>query len=846
MKFIYRLVFLTAISLIISNNAFAQKRNYSQEADNAFNKYQYNLAVDLYKKAYTKVKKNRIERNRIMYRIAESYRLSGSLENAFKQYQRLERGNYQKDFPIMLVHMGDILRTQKDYAEALKYYNQYKTLEKSDSTIEHRIRSCELSSEWVNSPTRHEVDNFRKFNSHENDWSPAWGNSNRRNIIFITSTRKGTTGKNVDAWTGQSFSDIWYFEKPRSKSAEWPGEWVGPKLLDEGNMVNTHANEGEAVANPRGNVIYYTFCSNERRTEQGCKIYTSSKRGRNWSAPEMVQLGPDSFDYVHPAISEDELTMYFASNRPGGQGGYDIWVAKRSRKSRPFEIIENLGSEINTFSHEMFPTLRGDSMLYFSSKGHPGLGGFDIFSTKILEDNRYTPPVNLQYPINSEGDDMGIIFDDTPLLDPISNSEYIEKGFFSSNRKGGRGGDDIYYFKLRPLIFTLSGIVRDSVTMQLLTDVDVMITGSDGSSYSTKTDNKGYYYFGKDKIVHNVTYNISVKKQGYYEDQNTKGMETTVGLTENKDLKHNFRLVPIPKEPILLPDILYELGDWKLLPQYQDSLADLYKIMVDNPTFVIELRSHTDIRPIPMTNDTLSQRRAQSCVDYLIEKGIHPARLVAKGYGEKVPRELTATTYSRHGGQNYKFDKGVTLTPEYINTLQGRNNQEAAHSLNRRTEFRILRDDFVPPASTDEIDKTAIVEFVAEPGKITLTAVIDEDFVKSSCIVNNRQMEFSIENSSSQVFFSMDEAMKLLREGRATTSNFEMKEEAFNEDGTIKEKSIMTIENIRLGDEVREDVEVMVVSGLKTPIVLGDNYITREFGSFDIDKENKKLIINKN
>ena len=513
MKFLYKLGLFVLMLLIVSNTALAQRRNYSQEADNAFNKFQYNVALELYKKAYNKVKKNRVERNRILFRIAECYRLTGDNESALKQYQRLEKINYQKDSPIIMMHIGDLYRMKKDYAEALKYYNLYKGLEKTDTVIEFRIKSCELSSQWVNNPTRHEIENFRKFNSHENDWSPAWGNPGKGNVMFITSTREGSTGKGVDAWTGQAFSDIWQFEKPKSKSAEWPGEWVGPKPIDDAGIVSTDANEGEAVANIKGTTIYYTYCANEKKTVQGCKIYQAQKRGKNWKEAELVVLGPDSFDYVHPAISSDELTMYFASNRPGGQGGFDIWVAKRSRKSKPFDEIVNLGSVVNTWTHDMFPTLRGDSTIYFSSKGHPGLGGFDIFRTQFLGDNKYTPPVNLQFPLNSEGDDMGIIFDESPLLDPLSNSAYIEKGFFSSNRKGGRGGDDIYFFKLRPLIFTLSGFVRDSVTLQLITDADVAITGSDGSSFSTKTDAKGYYYFGKDKIMHNVTYSITVKKK---------------------------------------------------------------------------------------------------------------------------------------------------------------------------------------------------------------------------------------------------------------------------------------------------------------------------------------------
>ena len=161
------------------------------------------------------------------------------------------------------------------------------------------------------------------------------------------------------------------------------------------------------------------------------------------------------------------------------------------------------------------------------------------------------------------------------MLDPISGFPFIEKGFFSSNRAGGRGEDDIWIFKLRPLMFTLSGFVRDSVTRQFVDGATVTITGSNGKTYRTKTDIRGYYNFDKTKIVGNTTYEISVQKTGYYENDNSKGRETTVGLTENKDLKREFIINPIPKEPVVLPDNLYDLGKWDLKPQYQDSMIGL-------------------------------------------------------------------------------------------------------------------------------------------------------------------------------------------------------------------------------------------------------------------------------
>ncbi|MDD2344706.1 MAG: OmpA family protein, partial [Bacteroidales bacterium] len=247
-----------------------------------------------------------------------------------------------------------------------------------------------------------------------------------------------------------------------------------------------------------------------------------------------------------------------------------------------------------------------------------------------------------------------------------------------------------------------------------------------------------------------------------------------------------------------------------------------------------------------MTNDTLSQRRAESCVNYLVDKGINPARLVAKGYGEKVPRTLHRNRVSNYGGQDYTFSMGTVLTPEYISALNGRNNQEAAHSLNRRTEFRILRDDFVPPSNTDSVDKTAIVQFIGTPGVSIINITIEGDLVKIPCIINSRTSEFSIENNSNKISFSHEEAMKLLKENRLSTADFEEKEAAFSPDGSIIEKSVLYLENLRIGEEDIENVHVEVVKGLKTTLVIGDKMLTEEFGKFEIDKEKKTITITKN
>ncbi len=383
---------------------------------------------------------------------------------------------------------------------------------------------------------------------------------------------------------------------------------------------------------------------------------------------------------------------------PGGQGGRDIWMITRSKKNKPFEKAVNLGDVINTDGDEMYPTIRevnGKTFLYFASNGHLGMGGLDIFKSELV-DGKWTTPVNMKSPINSSSDDFGIIFNDDAKMLREANAK--EMGWFTTNRKGGRGSDDLWSFKLPPILFTLSGIVRDDSTKQILKGAEVRIEGSNGTVYVDSTDQTGSYHFDNIQIVENTTYNMVVALKDYYSE---RGKESTVGLETSKDLVRDFYLDPIPKKPIVLPDILYDFNKWDLKPQYEDSLFGLVEIMKENPTFVIELGSHTDTRGSDTYNDTLSYNRAKSCVDYIISQGIEPDRISPKGYGERVPRLLEKDKTVNYKGKDYTFTKGQVMTDEFINGLKTEGEREAAHQLNRRTTFQIIRTDYVPKADTN-------------------------------------------------------------------------------------------------------------------------------------------------
>ena len=840
MVIVKRVSFFLVFVLVFNSLAIAQK-SHAAEADKAFSTFQYTVAANLYKKAYGKVKKNPVERRRIMFRMAECYSMMGDVRRAEQQYLRLERMNAQKDYPLILMRLGDIYRVRKDYPKALQYYEKYKAARPADPRTDSRIESCKLAPQWINNPTRHEVENMKKFNTAQSEWSPTWSVPSKQNEIVFTSSREGGVGKGEDAWSGQSFSDLYVSTKPRSKLVDFPGEWTTPVLMDKDNIINKgDNNQGEASFNDKGTTIYFTRCPNEKKELSYCKIYQATKKGKSWGTPEEIVIGPDSFDYVHPAISSDELTLYFASDMPGTNGGFDIWVITRPKKTSPFGRPVNLGLSVNSADHEMFPSLENDSTLYFASKGHVGLGGYDIFKSQRV-DGKWTPAENLKHPINSEADDYGIIFDHGTVIDPVSGFPFVEKGYFTSNRAGGRGMDDIWSFKLRPLVFTLSGFVRDSVTRQFIDGATVTVTASDGTSYKTTTDIRGYYSFDKNKILGELTFDILVQRDGYFQNANNEGRETTVGLTENKDLKRDFIINPIPKEPIPMPDILYELARWELLPASKDSLMSLLKTMEDNPTLVIELRSHTDNRPIPMTNDTLSQRRAQSCVDFLIESGIDPERLVAKGYGDRIPRTLERDIVSR----GVTFKKGTVLTREYINALRTTNEREAAHDLNRRTEFSILRTDFVPKQTIGEVDRTrgAVVSIVVEN---FIPVEVQDNIVHGTCYVNSKTTRFMIEPGVEKVTISYDQAMRFLREAIITIGDFELGEKAIvPEDGTIIDKSVVYLNTLQIGDQMLENVEMKVIKGQKEPIVIGSKTFEEEFGTYTVNSGEGKLIFNK-
>jgi peptidoglycan-associated lipoprotein len=673
---ILKLAFLALASVIVySNSAFAQK-NFLKDADKAYTNAEYFNAIELYKRAYAGVTKKE-DKARIIFQTAECYRQINDSKNAEQWYEKAIKAKYPD--PLALLYSANAKKMNGKYDEALVRYNDYKKEVPDDPRGENGAKSCELAAKWKDNPTPYKVEDVAQINSKQEDFSPAYVGKKYTSLYF-TSTREGTTGGNPDGQTGQNFSDI--FETKLDKN----GKWSTPAPLP--TPLNSPSNDGSCVISKKGNMIIFTRCLVEKSKEIPCALYISTKTGTSWNEPTKLPICTDSIAFAHPALSADGSILVFSSRLAGGVGGLDLWYSLYDKKTKEWGTPENLGPAINTPGDEAYPFLRDDGTLYFSSNGQLGMGGMDIFSAKNLGDNKWGEVTNLQAPINSNADDFGIIFEGKK-----------DRGYFSSNREGGKGSDDIWQFSKPPLLFTIEGVISDCRFKETIEGVTMKLVGSDGSSAETKTDKSGYYKFGENTgkryISESTSYVLTtaiandVKTREAplgFVNSSDKVKETTVGVKESKIFKHDFCLTPI-EHFIRFPEVQYGLDSANLRASSKDSLNFLYETLVDNPTFVIELSAHTDARGSDKHNDILSDARAKSCVDYLISKGINPARLKAKGYGKKYPLEIR--------DENGKVI--VTLNEKYIASLKTRQEQEAAHQRNRRTVFTVLSKDFVDP-----------------------------------------------------------------------------------------------------------------------------------------------------
>lgn len=673
--------------LAFTVNAYAQK-NFIKDADRAYEGEQYFNAVESYKKGMSKIK-NKQEKARITFQIAECYRKMNDWKQAETWYGKAIKAKHTND--VMYLYYAEAKKINEKYAEAVVEFQNYQKLVPSDPAGENGVKSSELAQKWKDNPTRWVVENMALINSKDFDFSPTYGDKKHTELIF-TSKREGQTGSKIDPISGTMYSDLFTTKVDKN------GKWSTPSTI-QGDVNSSVGNEGASCVTKKADKIYFTRCEQAKKKWVTCKIYVAPKKGNAWGVPEVIDFGLpaevlDSFNFRHPTVSSDEQVMVFSSDMTGVMGGTksDLWMSTYDKKSKKWNKPTNLGATINTNGREGFPYLSEKGDLYYSSDGLLGMGGLDIFmAPKQGNEWKWGTPANLQYPLNSSKDDFGIVFDGLK-----------EKGYLTSDREGTKGADDIWSFYLPPLVFKLDGTVTDckygpSVTVE---GAVVRMVGSDGSALEDTCGKDGKYHFDLDP---EVSYVLTVfgdkghspKAEAYLNlPDKDKGKLTTVGEMVSKNWTLDFCLVPAEME-IRFPAVLYDLGKATLRPESKDSLNFLYQTLIDNPTAVIEIGSHTDSRGSDQANQKLSEARAKACVDYLVqEKKIAPERLKYVGYGEKRP---------------LKMADGNVLTEKYIMGKKTKQEQEALHQLNRRTAFRVLSWDYVDPSAPKDQNSRKII-----------------------------------------------------------------------------------------------------------------------------------------
>ncbi|MBP3740406.1 MAG: PD40 domain-containing protein [Bacteroidales bacterium] len=909
-------------ALFVASGAYAQK-SIAKKADDLFDQYRFYDASKEYEKAYEKIKDNKAEKNRVYFQLAECYRLMYDYPRAERIYKRLANDGYQNTECKLYFHLAEMCRFEEKFDEADEFYQKYLEMEPTDSYAAKRKESLIYANQLSYNRTRHEIAKMSDWCTDYNDWAPRFIGNDTTKLVF-TSSRFGEYALDSDPWTNQAYSELYYVFQDRN------GNWNStPELWDVSGKINTDVNEGEAVFSPDGNTIYFSRCDVYDNETQGCRIYmatrvpatlddkgkkskknksSKSKKGKKhsnatpwgvaqniaeaaaeaaaeanevrpgeWNEPVALILGDTAYNYLYPAISSDGLTLYFSSDMPGGFGDYDLWKATRKSTADDFGRPVNLTSIINTRGREVFPMLRSDSLMYFSSDGHPGVGGYDLFKSNLQRNGKWTAPENLGIPINSSYDEMSIVF----YPEEATPSNVVERGYFSSNRPFADPhnrklanqsktqtppiNNNIFYFVLPGLNYAIEGTVRSEKSMQLLEGVRIKMVGSDGSEYETRTDKKGHYLFDSTQVRRDVVYKMYLSKKDYF---SIEGSESTRGYNTNKTLVHDFRMEPVPMRPVILPEIRFDLARTELKGEFMDSLMDLYIVMENNPNIVVEIRSHTDCQPyIGLTNDTLSQRRAQTVVDYLVSRGIERERLVAKGYADRVPRVLDEDVVVTYNGKQYPFSAGTVLECDYIATLDPER-QQAAHSLNRRLEFLVLRTDYVSRRLVENIASATPVAQQTEDGKVidlvnrpvdadefdeTKPAIVHDESVvpvvmvnstrgEVPCIVNGSQVPMLIdERFMEPVAISWEEAMNFLYQGRITKDDFPRRDLSFDAEGNIIDKEIVIFKNMQIGDQRRENVEVVVVKNVDYKFIINRTGL-RQFGEYEFDKQRSKLI----
>lgn len=635
---------------------------HSCAADNAMRKGEkflaigeYHDAAEQFKKAYTKTPtKERQLRGQRALKMAHCYRHISSTQKAISAYRNALRYNVatlddRLDYARLLLKNGE-------YKRALTEFELLNDSMPNNVLVRNGLLSAKMAPKWKEQGSDYTVKKMTEFNSRRADYCPVLA-GDQWDRLYFSSTRNDALGDELSGITGAKPGDIFFSDKDDK------GKWSKPQTIESG--LNTEYDEGACCLSPDGSTMYLTQCLSDASYPRFAQIVTAQRSDASWGKTTPLIITNDTLSsYAHPAISPDGEWLYFVSDMPGGKGGLDIW---RMRLTANGPVgVENLGEPINTPGDEMFPTFRPNGDFYFSSDGHPGFGGLDIFIATVGEDGKYHLS-HPGYPLNSQGDDFGMTF-----------QGQLNQGFFSSNRGDGRGWDHIYSFYNPEIVQTIRGWIYEQDGYEL-TAGEARIVGTDGTNLRLGVRGDGSFEY---VVKPGVDYIILAMCDGFLNHKEEIHVDS---VKESKVYDLQFPLASI-SAPVLIDNIFYAFDKATLLPESKNALDSLILMLNENPNITIELSAHTDYRGAEDYNKKLSQKRAESVVKYLINHGIAADRLTAVGYGEEKPK-----TIRRKVAERYPWLKeNDVLTEEFILKLKPEQ-QETANALNRRTEFKVLR-----------------------------------------------------------------------------------------------------------------------------------------------------------
>lgn len=666
---------LYILSLIILSTSISSCSIHARikKADRKYAIGEYYEAGEMYRQAYRRIStKERALRAHVAFQQGESYRVLNN-SRAVSAYKNAIKYHYPDS--IVYLHYAQVLQYQGKYKDAIKQYDIYLTSYPTDYVAQAGKYGCMQVEQWKNQPSRYKVALAKEFNEKRtSNFAPAFLTEDGDALVFTSNRQEKSTDKKkkvrTSPVTGAATFNL--YSTRQNAAGEWEdielcqGLYQEPEESEEedSSAKTTSAELGVCCFSPDGKTMYFTYSCPVNGQDLGAKIYTSTRASGEWGEGQELKLFKDSSITVgHPSLNASGDTLYFVSDAPGGYGGKDIYMAILDGSE--WTDIQNLGPQINTTDDELYPHFRADGRLYFASKGHPGYGGLDLFYA-VRRDTVWDL-FNMGAPFNSANDDFGITF-----------AGVTEKGFFSSNRGQKRGYDQIYSFYLPEMEFIVEGQVLDN-NSEHLSDAMIRLVGDDGTNVKAQIRRDGTYRL---KLSKDTRYVMLATARGYL---NQKQQLATTGLSDSYTYQQDFVLAPVSK-PVKMGNIFFQFGSWELTADSEDGMQALVKLLNDNPNITIEMAAHTDMVGNNAANQELSLKRAQSVVNYLIKHGIDAARMTPVGYGEEKPVVVDEALHKQ-----YTFlPKDQVLDEAFISTLTT-DKQEICNSLNRRTEFRVLK-----------------------------------------------------------------------------------------------------------------------------------------------------------